>query len=145
MNISPIKSQVIRITGYFGYDSVQSARPLNSEYRWECNGYAFYTESRKAKREGQESQCHSYGGRGGGKVRRQQNILGLFLHILFKGPNTVVTCTAKTKCQKFETNIPRKGISGSQSQFPHSCVCERIMYIFPRWVCLFCWKKYVDR
>ncbi len=32
-------------------------------------------------------------------------------------------CTAKTKCWKFETNIPRKGISGPQSQFPHSCVC----------------------
>ncbi len=37
--------------------------------------------------------------------------------------------TAKTKCRKFETDIPRNGISGSQSQFPHSCVCERIMYI----------------
>ncbi len=31
---------------------------------------------------------------------------------------------AKTKYRNFETNIPRKGISGSQSQFPHSCVCE---------------------
>jgi hypothetical protein len=38
-------------------------------------------------------------------------------------------CTAKKKCQKFETNIPRKGISGPESQFPHSCVCERIIYI----------------
>jgi hypothetical protein len=36
--------------------------------------------------------------------------------------------TAKTKCRKFETNIPRKGISGPQSQFPHSCVCARIIY-----------------
>jgi hypothetical protein len=35
-------------------------------------------------------------------------------------------CTAKTNCRKFETNITRKGISGPQSQFPHSCVCERI-------------------
>ncbi len=35
---------------------------------------------------------------------------------------------AKAKCRKFETNIPRKGISGPQSQFPHSCVCERIIY-----------------
>jgi hypothetical protein len=34
------------------------------------------------------------------------------------------TCTAKTKCRKFETNIPRKGISGPQSQFTHSCFCE---------------------
>jgi hypothetical protein len=37
-------------------------------------------------------------------------------------------CTAKKKCRKFETNIPRKGISGPQSQFPHSYVCERIIY-----------------
>jgi hypothetical protein len=36
--------------------------------------------------------------------------------------------TAKPKCRKLETNIPRKGISGPQSQFPHSCVCERIIY-----------------
>jgi hypothetical protein len=36
--------------------------------------------------------------------------------------------TAKTKCRKFETNIPTKGISGSQSHFPHSCICERIIY-----------------
>jgi hypothetical protein len=53
--------------------------------------------------------------------------------------------TAKTKCRKFETNIHRKGISGPQSQFPHSCVCEQIIHIFPWWVCLFCWRKYVDR
>jgi hypothetical protein len=39
----------------------------------------------------------------------------------------MVGCTAKTKCRKFETNIPRKGILGPQSQFPHSCVCERII------------------
>jgi hypothetical protein len=36
--------------------------------------------------------------------------------------------TAKTKYRNFETNIPRKGISGSQSQFPHSCVCEWFIY-----------------
>ncbi len=29
---------------------------------------------------------------------------------------------------KFETNIPRKGIARPQSQFPHSCVCERFIY-----------------
>ncbi len=37
-------------------------------------------------------------------------------------------CTAKTKYRNFETNIPREGISGSQSQFPHSWVCERFIY-----------------
>ncbi len=36
--------------------------------------------------------------------------------------------TAKKKCRKLEAYIPRKGISGPQSQFPHSCVCERIIY-----------------
>jgi hypothetical protein len=29
---------------------------------------------------------------------------------------------------KIRTNIPRKEISGPQSQFPHSCICERIIY-----------------
>jgi hypothetical protein len=43
-------------------------------------------------------------------------------------PRHGINRTAKTKCRKFETNIPRKGISGYQSQFPHSCVCERIKY-----------------
>ncbi len=28
-----------------------------------------------------------------------------------------------------------------QSQFPHSCVCERFMYVFPQSVCLFCCRK----
>jgi hypothetical protein len=37
--------------------------------------------------------------------------------------------TAKTKYRNFATNIPRKGISGSQYQFPHSCVCERFIEI----------------
>jgi hypothetical protein len=32
--------------------------------------------------------------------------------------------TAKTKYRNFDTYIPRKGISGSQSQFPHSRVWE---------------------
>jgi hypothetical protein len=45
-----------------------------------------------------------------------------------------ISYTAKTKCRKFETNISRKGISGPQSQFPHSCVCERIMYRLILWI-----------
>jgi hypothetical protein len=36
--------------------------------------------------------------------------------------------TASTQYWKFETNIPRKGIARPQSQFPHSCVCERFIY-----------------
>ncbi len=33
--------------------------------------------------------------------------------------------------QNTETNIPRKGILGPQSQFPHSCVCERFIHYNP--------------
>ncbi len=40
--------------------------------------------------------------------------------------------TAKTKYRNFETIIPRKGISGYQPQFPHSCVCERFIYSYYR-------------
>jgi hypothetical protein len=39
-----------------------------------------------------------------------------------------VNCTAKNQHQKFKTNIPRKVIARAQSQFPHSCVCERFIY-----------------
>ncbi len=35
----------------------------------------------------------------------------------------------KTQYRKFETNIPSKGIARPQSQFPHSCVCERFIYL----------------
>ncbi len=47
-----------------------------------------------------------------------------------------------TKYRNFETNIPRKGISGHQPQFPQSCVYERFIRIFPRSVSLLCWRKY---
>jgi hypothetical protein len=36
-------------------------------------------------------------------------------------------CTAKTQYRKFEKNIPRKGIARPQSQFLHSCFCERFI------------------
>ncbi len=39
--------------------------------------------------------------------------------------SAMITCTAKTGYQKFDTTIPRKGIALPQSQFPHSCVYER--------------------
>ncbi len=42
--------------------------------------------------------------------------------------NPASSDTAKKICRKLEANIPRKGIAGPQSQFPHSCVCERIIY-----------------
>ncbi len=49
--------------------------------------------------------------------------------------------TAKKQYRKFETNISRKEIARPHPQFPHSCVCERFIYVFPRSVCLFCCKK----
>jgi hypothetical protein len=36
--------------------------------------------------------------------------------------------TAKTQYREFERNIPRIGVAWLQSQFPHSCVCERCIY-----------------
>ncbi len=42
--------------------------------------------------------------------------------------NSFLTYTAKTKCLKFETNIPRKGISGPQPQF-HIHVSVNELYI----------------
>jgi hypothetical protein len=52
--------------------------------------------------------------------------------------------TAKTKYRKLETNIPRKGISGPQSQFPHSCVCEQFIYSHD-WSAYSAAGKYVHR
>ncbi len=37
----------------------------------------------------------------------------------------------RTNTEKFETNIPRKGIARPESQFSHSCVCERFIHLFP--------------
>jgi hypothetical protein len=35
--------------------------------------------------------------------------------------------TATTLHRKFETNVPRKGTARQQSQFLHSCSCERFI------------------
>ncbi len=42
------------------------------------------------------------------------------------------THTAKNQYRKFKTHIPRKGTEQPQSQFPHSCVCERFIYSHDR-------------
>ncbi len=39
-----------------------------------------------------------------------------------------------------KTNIPRKRIAWPQSQFPHSCVCERFIYSHHRSACSFAGK-----
>ncbi len=48
---------------------------------------------------------------------------------------------AMTQCRKFKTNISKNGIAWPKSQFPHPCVCERFICIFPRSFCLFCCRK----
>ncbi len=49
--------------------------------------------------------------------------------------------TAKTKCRKYKYSQKRNmGTSVPISTF----MCLWANYIFPRWVCLFCWRKYVD-
>ncbi len=52
---------------------------------------------------------------------------------------------AKTQYWKFETNIPRKGTARPQSQFPHSCVCERFIYSHDRSASYSAAGKYVER
>ncbi len=52
--------------------------------------------------------------------------------------------TAKRLYRKFETNVPRKGIARPQSQFPHSCVCERFIYSHNR-PAYSAARKYLDR
>ncbi len=52
--------------------------------------------------------------------------------------------TAKGQCRKVEKHIHRKGIARRQSQFPHSCVCERFIYSHDR-SAYSAAGKYVDR
>ncbi len=48
-----------------------------------------------------------------------------------------VACSENALYQKFETNIPRNETAQARSEFPHSCICERFIFIFPRSVHLF--------
>jgi hypothetical protein len=46
--------------------------------------------------------------------------------------STTIYCTLqRTNTEKFETNIPRKGIVRPQSQFPRSCARERFVNYNP--------------
>ncbi len=45
----------------------------------------------------------------------------------------------KYSIPKIRQNIPRHETARPQSQFLHSCFCDR--FIFPRLVCLFCCRK----
>ncbi len=45
-----------------------------------------------------------------------------------RGEKRTLELTAKNQYRKLETNIPRKEIEQPQSQFAHSCVCERFLY-----------------
>jgi hypothetical protein len=61
-----------------------------------------------------------------------------------RGIIVYIHCKKKTQNRKFETNIPIKGIARPQSQFPHSCVCERFVYSHYR-SAYSAAEKYVDR
>jgi hypothetical protein len=50
------------------------------------------------------------------------------IYLISSGFCPPYTYTAKSQYRKFETNVPRKGIARPQSQFPHSCLCERFLY-----------------
>jgi hypothetical protein len=53
--------------------------------------------------------------------------------------------TFLTKLQRLDLCIPSKGTARPQYQFPHSCVCERFIYVFPWAVHLFSAAEYADR
>ncbi len=64
-------------------------------------------------------------------IRVTQQLLFVFTSsVTVQLVTELLAYTAKTNYRNFETNIPRKGISGSQSQFPHSCVCERFILVY---------------
>jgi len=56
-------------------------------------------------------------------------------------------CTAHCKdiIPKIRDKYARKGIAGPQSQFPHSCVCERFIYSHGHRPAYSAEGKYVDR
>ncbi len=48
------------------------------------------------------------------------------------GRNAATHCKDTTVYRKFEINIPRKGTARPQSQFLHSCFCERFIHSHDR-------------
>jgi hypothetical protein len=75
-------------------------------------------------------------------IKKSLNALPLFLASI----RTIRSFqhTAKTQNRKFETYIPIKVIARPQSQFPHSCVCEKFIYSHD-WSAYSAAGKYVDR
>ncbi len=49
-------------------------------------------------------------------------------NLFLKYPQGVRARESNELQRKFETNIPQKGIGRLQSQFLHSCICERFMH-----------------
>ncbi len=84
------------------------------------------------------------------RIRFQNNLSGSGsalsenMHSLDNWRLYSVRYTAKTQYRKFEPIIPRKGIEWHQSQFPHSCVCERFIYSH-NWPAFSTARKYVDQ
>ncbi len=67
----------------------------------------------------------------GSRVQRSVFLLAELTHALFVRTRRN-SYTAKNQYRKLETNHPRKGIARPQSQFPHSCVCERFIFSYNR-------------
>ncbi len=59
------------------------------------------------------------------------------LSCMFSACLDVHSARLSTLQRKSHLCIPRKGNVRSQSQFPHSCVCEQFTYIFPESVYIF--------
>ncbi len=74
---------------------------------------------------------------------RSQNIRQWESLVLYKSGNTLCP-HCKDKMPKIWNKYSQKrNIGASDPIFTFMCLWAN--YIFPRWVCLFCWRKYVDR
>ncbi len=56
----------------------------------------------------------------------------------------LISCFLCALQRNFDLCIPRKGTARPQSQFPHSCVCERFIYSHDRYT-NFSAAEYADR
>ncbi len=84
-----------------------------------------------------ETGCWTTGCRGAVPAKIRRHFIFLTFHKnrkrvptegSIKLKSNVIHRTAKTQYRNFETNIPRKGTARLQSQFLHSCFCERFIY-----------------
>ncbi len=74
--------------------------------------------------------------------------LDFYIYIIFGDSSLHVSFLILRDCKdtisKIRNKFPRKGIAWPQSQFPHSCVCERFMYFYDWSAYSAAGKIYVD-